>query len=152
MVWTEDVTRAFEELQGGQENAMKEALRLIELRIEALIRKVRGDLTTLERNKIINIITIDVHSRDVVEKFVINKVQEPESFAWLSQLKFYWESQQGDMAQRQKLRWEWEESKDAPKCIIRIVDWWRFYSFEYVGNAIRLVVTPLTDRCYITLT
>jgi dynein heavy chain len=98
MVWTEDVTRAFEELQGGQENAMKEALRLIELRIEALIRKVRGDLSVLERNKIINIITSDVHSRDVVEKFCINKVQEPESFAWLSQLKFYWESSLGDMA------------------------------------------------------
>jgi dynein heavy chain len=63
---------------------MKDCLKLIENRIDALIRKVRGDLTFLERNKIINIITIDVHSRDVVEKFCINKVQEPESFAWLS--------------------------------------------------------------------
>lgn len=71
MVWTEDVTRAFEELQGGSETAMKEAFRLIEIRIDNLIKKVRGDLSTLERNKIINIITIDVHSRDVVEKFVI---------------------------------------------------------------------------------
>ena len=74
MVWTEDVTRAFEELQGGSETAMKEAFRLIEIRIDNLIKKVRGDLSTLERNKIINIITIDVHSRDVVEKFVIQKV------------------------------------------------------------------------------
>jgi dynein heavy chain len=53
---------------------MKEAYRLIELRIEKLIIKVKGNLTSLERNKIINIITIDVHSRDVVEKFVIQKV------------------------------------------------------------------------------
>lgn len=79
---------------------MKETFRLIEVRIDALIRKVRGDLSTLERNKIINIITIDVHSRDVVEKFVIQKVQEPESFNWLSQLKFYWESKETDMASR----------------------------------------------------
>jgi len=50
---------------------MKEALKLIEIRIENLIKKVRGHLTSLERNKIINIITIDVHSRDVVEKFNI---------------------------------------------------------------------------------
>jgi len=57
-------------------------------------------LSFLERNKIINIITIDVHSRDVVEKFVFTKVQEAESFAWLSQLKFYWENKDKDMASR----------------------------------------------------
>jgi dynein heavy chain len=131
---------------------MKEAFRLIEIRIDNLIKKVRGELTTLERNKIINIITIDVHSRDVVEKFVIQKVQEPESFNWLSQLKFYWEGKETDMASRQKLRFPWEIDRNKIKCIIKIVDWFRFYTFEYTGNAIRLVVTPLTDRCYITLT
>lgn len=83
-MWTEDVTRAFEDLAGGSESAMKDCLKLIESRIDGLIRKVRGDLSFLDRNKIINIITIDVHSRDIIEKMCINKVQEPESFAWLS--------------------------------------------------------------------
>lgn len=76
---------------------MKECLKLIETRIEHLIKKVRGDLIILERMKVINIITIDVHSRDVVEKFSTNKVQEVESFAWLSQLKFYWDNKDTDM-------------------------------------------------------
>lgn len=152
IVWTEDVTRAFEDLAGGSESAMKDAQKTIEIRIDNLIKKVRGKLEVLERMKIINIITIDVHSRDVVEKFNLNKVSEVESFAWLSQLKFYWENKEQDMASRQALRFPWEENKQKNKCIIKIVDWFRFYSFEYVGNSLRLVITPLTDRCYITLT
>jgi dynein heavy chain len=86
------VGRAFEDLAGGSENSMKDCKKLIDVRLENLIKKVRGDMHILERWKVINIITIDVHSRDVVEKFVIQKVQEAESFAWLAQLKFYWEN------------------------------------------------------------
>lgn len=74
IVWTEDVQRAFEDLQGGSESAMKECRDMILKRLAELISKVRGDMHILERWKVINIITIDVHSRDVVEKFVLQKV------------------------------------------------------------------------------
>jgi dynein heavy chain len=37
IVWTEDVARAFEDLAGGAETAMKECHRLIEFRIANLI-------------------------------------------------------------------------------------------------------------------
>ena len=53
-------------------------------RLIDLINKVRTDLSFLERGKVINIITIDVHGRDVVDKFISKKVSECESFDWLS--------------------------------------------------------------------
>lgn len=38
IVWTDDVTRAFDELGGGSENAMKDCKVLIEERIESLVK------------------------------------------------------------------------------------------------------------------
>lgn len=103
--------------------------------------------------KVINIITIDVHGRDVVTGFVNQRVVEGESFPWQSQLKFEWSlDKNNDVSSRQFCRFPWEIKPDKFKCIIKIVDWFRFYSYQYVGNTLRLVITPLTDRCYITLT
>lgn len=93
IVWTEETQRAFEELEnGGSESAMKEYLNVTVVRIAALIERVRTDLTREIRDKIITIITIDVHERDVVEKFVSAKIQDSSSFAWQAQLRFYFET------------------------------------------------------------
>lgn len=55
---------------------MKECVEVIKNRINKLILKVTRPLDVLERMKVINIITIDVHSRDVVQNFVNFKVME----------------------------------------------------------------------------
>ena len=53
---------------------MKECVEVIKTRITKLINKVTQPLEILERMKVINIITIDVHGRDVVQGFVTQKV------------------------------------------------------------------------------
>ena len=99
----------------------------------ALIKQVQGDLSKELRNKIITLITIDVHSRDIVGALITKRVENAQDFLWSSQLRYYWAA----------------DSRDAD---IRICDYRSVYSFEYVGNCGRLVITPLTDRCYVTLT
>jgi dynein heavy chain len=82
ILWTEETTSAFDELEGGSETAMKEYNALIVNRIKALIERVRTDLDKQLRVKIITIITVDVHGRDVIEDFVLKKIQDQSLFVW----------------------------------------------------------------------
>lgn len=52
-----------------------------------------GSLTSGDRQKIMTICTIDVHSRDVVGKLISNKIESALAFMWQSQLRhrsFIW--------------------------------------------------------------
>jgi dynein heavy chain len=140
IIWTEETIRQFDDMDGGSENAMKDYLVLIKKRIDELIKRVRHPLSKELRVKIITIITIDVHERDVIKMFVEKKIADQGHFKWQCQLKFYLED---------KIKIGSEEKRI---CTSKICDWTTKYNYEYVGNCGRLVITPLTDRCYITLT
>jgi dynein heavy chain, axonemal len=133
IIWTEEVEGALENLEAGQEDALKKYGEVCSARLEGLIRLVQGQLSSSDRIKIITIITIDVHNRDVVVALVSKRVENNVDFKWQSQLRYLW----------------FPEDKTVN---IRICDYSTVYSFEYVGNCGRLVITPLTDRCYVTLT
>ncbi|XP_041939413.1 dynein heavy chain 9, axonemal [Alosa sapidissima] len=131
--WTMDVGMAFGRLEEGYENAMKEYYKKQVGQLNALITLLIGQLTPGDRQKVMTICTIDVHARDVVAKIIAQKVDNSQAFVWLSQLRHRWDD-------REK------------HCYANICDAQFLYSYEYLGNTPRLVITPLTDRCYITLT
>eukprot|EP01042_Synura_sphagnicola_P001438 gene1438-1642_t len=131
--WTEETEASLEDLAGGQEDAVKRYLGICDQRLQELIKLVLGSLSSGDRTKIITLITLDVHARDVVQKLIDDKVEGLEAFLWQQQLRFYW----------------------APSTLdtdIRICDFKTKYFYEWIGNTGRLVITPLTDRCYVTLT
>ncbi|XP_039431337.1 dynein beta chain, ciliary-like isoform X4 [Culex pipiens pallens] len=131
--WTTEVNVAFARLEEGYENALKDYQKKQIVQLNALIVLLCGDMSQGDRQKIMTICTIDVHSRDVVAKMIQQKVETGQAFQWQSQLRHRWDEQVRD-------------------CFANICDAQFRYDYEYLGNTPRLVITPLTDRCYITLT
>ncbi|KAM8838403.1 dynein axonemal heavy chain 11 [Synchiropus picturatus] len=131
--WATDVGIAFARVEEGFDTALREYNRKQISQLNSLIHMLLGDLSPGDRQKIMTVCTIDVHARDVVANLVAQKVTTGQAFAWLSQLRHRWD----------------DESRH---CYVNICDAQFQFSYEYLGNTNRLVITPLTDRCYITLT
>ncbi|XP_014248489.1 dynein beta chain, ciliary-like isoform X2 [Cimex lectularius] len=132
IMWSMEVEIAFGKLEEGYENALKEYNKKQIMQLNNLINLMLGDLSDGERQKITTICTIDVHSRDVIAKLIAMKVESNSAFQWQAQLRHRWDYKISD-------------------CYVNICDAQFKYDYEYLGNIPRLVITPLTDRCYITL-
>lgn len=133
-----EIESCFKKISDGSNvNGLKDYHKKSVVLLTNLIKMVQGELTKEDRQKIMCLITLDTHSRDIIEKLDNENVKKADAFQWQSQLKFYWTTN------------PLTSEKD---CQIRIADASFWYSYEYLGNGPRLVVTPLTDRIYVTAT
>ncbi|XP_044299896.1 dynein axonemal heavy chain 6 isoform X2 [Varanus komodoensis] len=132
LMWCRDLTQCLE----GDDHDHLETLEAFENenfdRLNALASLVRGILPKLHRNIITALITIDVHARDIVTELVYQKVDSVDNFDWQRQLRYYWDL-------------------DLDNCVARMALSQYTYGYEYLGACPRLVITPLTDRCYLCL-
>lgn len=131
--WTWEVEDAFRQVYQGNKYAMKELEARLTKQLVDLVTMVRQPLDPITRKKVNTLLIIDVHARDIVDGFVRESILNAKEFAWESQLRFYWD-------------------KDLDDCVIKQCTGKFRYGYEYMGLNGRLVITPLTDRCYMTLT
>lgn len=73
-----------------------------------------------------------IHHINIVESLIENNVTSVNDWHWQKQLRFYMGSDRTALA--------------------RMVDAELQYTYEYQGNAPKLVRTPLTEKCFLTLT
>ncbi len=93
---------------------------------------LKADISRIQRTNLETCITVHMHQKESTEDLVRKKIKDPTDFEWLKQSRFYWRD-------------------DRDTVIISICDVDFEYSFEYLGVKERLVITPLTDICYVTL-
>lgn len=131
--WSKEVESV---LNGGGEHlsiVVEQLNKLLIILSERVLTDVKNDV----RKKYEQLITELVHQKSVTKRLSYAKVSTVEDFRWLYHMRHYFQA---------------KESNPLKKLTIRISNASFSYGFEYFGVGERLVQTPLTERCYLTLT
>ncbi|KAM3670253.1 cytoplasmic dynein 1 heavy chain 1 [Ammospiza nelsoni] len=136
IAWSENVESALNG-GGGDNSPLQSVLANVEVTLNVLADSVLMEQPPLRRRKLEHLITELVHQRDVTRSLIKSKIDNSKSFEWLSQMRFYFDPKQTDVLQQLSIQMANAKFN---------------YGFEYLGVQDKLVQTPLTDRCYLTMT
>eukprot|EP00760_Papus_ankaliazontas_P026596 PhM_4_TR3054/c0_g1_i1/m.97841/K10413/DYNC1H; dynein heavy chain 1, cytosolic len=121
-------------------NALDKQTKTCEDLLALLSTLIGGSPEPIQRRKYEQMITIMVYQRDVTRRMAAEKIMTPKDFSWLCCMRFM----NGAIAPN--------AGAAGASVNVHIADAVFAYSFEYLGIGERLVQTPLTDKCYLTLT
>ncbi|XP_049633509.1 dynein axonemal heavy chain 14 [Suncus etruscus] len=102
--------------------------------LDVIMERIRLESSN-SRIKVVlgSLLAVYVYCRDIVNGLLLKNISNKDDFEWTRHLQYKWN-------EKQKL------------CYVSQGDASFTYGYEYLGCSPRLVITPLTDRCWLTLT
>ncbi|CAH1114572.1 unnamed protein product [Psylliodes chrysocephalus] len=138
ILWSEDVEAALVKMNSEpQKGVLEKVLQQVESTLNVLADSVLQEQPQLRRKKLEHLINEFVHKRTVTRRLIANGVCSNKAFEWLCEMRFYFDPRQTEVLKQ---------------LTIHMANARFYYGFEYLGVQDRLVQTPLTDRCYLTMT
>jgi dynein heavy chain 1, cytosolic len=137
ILWCNKVEAALNDTKGSPAQQLEPVEVYIVAFLAMLAENVMKDVKKDLRQKFEQIITDFVHQRDVTRTLMKSNITSSKDFAWQYFMRFSWVV---------------KESNVLKKLVIQMSNASFHYGFEYLGIGEKLVQTPLTDKCYLTLT
>ncbi|XP_077138122.1 dynein axonemal heavy chain 8 isoform X2 [Ranitomeya variabilis] len=129
--WTHDTEEALCAAAEDKKIMQSTNKKFLEIANE-LIHQTVQNMSKYQRMKIESLITTHLHQRDVFNGLVKSHIRSAEDFEWQKQSRFYFKGYLDNV-------------------LVSITDVDFVYQNEFLGCTDRLVITPLTERCYIAL-
>jgi dynein heavy chain len=74
------VDSSFTAIQNGDLDSMKTLAKKSKAELVGLVKMVQGDLDRSLRSKVMCMITLDTHSRDIMDKLIVENVRKADEF------------------------------------------------------------------------
>ncbi|KAM7538000.1 hypothetical protein Aperf_G00000070110 [Anoplocephala perfoliata] len=129
------LTQLYQELQVKLKSYSRANMQCQRAKMEPSSSESAEEFPRVLSTKLAALILDTGHNIDVVDHLIKQTITSIEDWAWQKQLRFYSPI---------------ESKESAPRICMANSEF--HYTFEYQGNSPRLVHTPLTDKCYLTLT
>jgi len=136
MLWTEKVDDCLSRSQKERLIELDKKKKDINNLMSQLTQMCLEDMNPLKRMAVETIVTIHVHQKEIFDEIHADckqhKIKDGNDFSWTKNTRVSWRTEDGEVS-------------------LKVTDIEFTYSYEFLGAKERLCITPLTDRCYITL-
>ena len=160
VLWTHDCARVLRSKLESRKSGLYDLLKHMKTLTVGLIRECHSTKSPLIRDNITSVLLLQIYHRDVLADLCKKTSVGVKSFHWKIKLRYYWNDEASDSfeavlndnveAAYTDKKNKHADDSDSP-CRLKMLSGSQRYAYEYLGELSYVIVTPLTERCYVSI-